>query len=135
MFQCSDCLKQVSFDIYVNLKATRPGRLVVTHVSEGLDAFDCRVVSDFIKGAQKTPKSGHTYALPTGGTNSRLVAQHSSCSIHSDNKHDVILIPSSPFTPVACSVIIRTNRVIPLSILRGLSLEELLVSSFVFVLV
>ena len=76
-----------------------------------------------------------TFALPTGGTNSRPLAQRSSCSIHSDNKHDVIIIPSSPFTPVACSVIIRTNRVILLSILRGLSLEELLVSSFVFMFV
>jgi hypothetical protein len=54
----SDSLKQVSFDIYLNLKVTTPGRLVVTDVSEEFDVFDCRVVSDFIKGAQKIPKSG-----------------------------------------------------------------------------
>ena len=49
--------KQFSFDIYVNLKVKTPGRLVVTDVSEAFDATDCRVVSDFIKGAKKTPKS------------------------------------------------------------------------------
>ena len=58
MFKCSDSLKQVSFDIYVNLKVTTPGRLVVTGFSEEFGAFDCRVVSDLINGAQKIPKSG-----------------------------------------------------------------------------
>jgi len=58
MFKCSGCLKQVSFVTYVNLKVTTPDQLVVTDVSEDFDASNCRVVSDFTKGAEKTPKSG-----------------------------------------------------------------------------
>jgi len=34
-----------------------PGRLVVTDVLQDFDASDCRVVSDFIKGAEENSKS------------------------------------------------------------------------------
>jgi hypothetical protein len=69
MFKYSDCLKQVSLDIYVNLTVTTPGRLLVADVSEEFDASDCRVFSVFIKGAEKTPKSGvHSLCPPAEQT-------------------------------------------------------------------
>jgi len=39
------------------MKVVTPGRLVVTDVLQDFDASDCRVVSDFIKGAEETSKS------------------------------------------------------------------------------
>jgi hypothetical protein len=123
--------KKALFAINNNLKIKlfwdiTPCLLVVNDVSEDFDASKCRVVLGLNKDAVKNPPKSHKNSLCP------LAERTVDCStfflFHPARRQT----HHYNYTFSLRTAIIRTNRLIPPSVFRGLSLEELLPSSFVF---